>query len=193
MFDFFSTCTFKVHLRYWYFNLSKEWAVYFSFYLSLKCVFDTTKWCYRKYFFNLVYAPYQVSADAHRSAVPDLWARADNQSLQPAAHLRHRHLPRHLQLHPLRRLSEFTCCYLWLWFGFSKTKETGLTLCVSPLLHQVLVVKARHIYRRAVTSNGYLGSQQRASFRVMDRRMLLYPLVFILCWGPGLVLHCFML
>ncbi|XP_026225978.1 transmembrane protein 116 [Anabas testudineus] len=52
----------------------------------------------------------------------------------------------------------------------------------------VLVVKARHIYRRAVTSNGYLGSQQRASFRVMDRRMLLYPLVFILCWGPAVAL-----
>ncbi|KAF3692455.1 Transmembrane protein 116 [Channa argus] len=49
----------------------------------------------------------------------------------------------------------------------------------------VLVLKARHIYRRAVTSNGYLGHQQRASFRVMDRRMLLYPLVFVLCWGPA--------
>ncbi|XP_042346133.1 transmembrane protein 116 [Plectropomus leopardus] len=48
-----------------------------------------------------------------------------------------------------------------------------------------LVVKARCIYRRVVTSNGYLGNQQRASFRLMDRRMLLYPLVFILCWGPA--------
>ncbi|XP_023256846.1 transmembrane protein 116-like, partial [Seriola lalandi dorsalis] len=53
------------------------------------------------------------------------------------------------------------------------------------LLHQVFVVKARRIYRRVVTSNGYLGNQQRTSFRVMDRRMLLYPLVFILCWGPA--------
>ncbi|XP_023252270.1 transmembrane protein 116-like [Seriola lalandi dorsalis] len=49
----------------------------------------------------------------------------------------------------------------------------------------VFVVKARRIYRRVVTSNGYLGNQQRTSFRVMDRRMLLYPLVFILCWGPA--------
>lgn len=54
-----------------------------------------------------------------------------------------------------------------------------------PLPHQALVVKARRIYRRTVTSCGYLGNQQRASFRVMDRRMLLYPLVFLLCWGPG--------
>uniref|UniRef100_A0A3B4VEF5 Transmembrane protein 116 n=1 Tax=Seriola dumerili TaxID=41447 RepID=A0A3B4VEF5_SERDU len=42
----------------------------------------------------------------------------------------------------------------------------------------VFVVKARRIYRRVVTSNGYLGNQQRTSFRVMDRRMLLYPLAF---------------
>ncbi|XP_029360461.1 transmembrane protein 116 isoform X2 [Echeneis naucrates] len=49
----------------------------------------------------------------------------------------------------------------------------------------VFVGKARHIYRRVVTSSGYLGNQQRASFRVMDRRMLLYPLVFVLCWGPA--------
>lgn len=51
---------------------------------------------------------------------------------------------------------------------------------------QVLVVKARCIYRRIVTSNSYLGSEQRASFSVMDRRMVLYPLVFVFCWGPGL-------
>ncbi|XP_070767844.1 transmembrane protein 116 [Enoplosus armatus] len=49
----------------------------------------------------------------------------------------------------------------------------------------VLVARARRIYRRVVTSHGYLGNQQRASFRVMDRRMLLYPLIFVLCWGPA--------
>lgn len=49
----------------------------------------------------------------------------------------------------------------------------------------VLVVKARRIYRRVVTSHGYLGNQQRATFRVMDRRMLLYPLIFVFCWGPA--------
>ncbi|KAM7382820.1 hypothetical protein PAMP_002527 [Pampus punctatissimus] len=49
----------------------------------------------------------------------------------------------------------------------------------------VLMGKARHIYRRVVTSNGYLGNQQRATFRVLDRRMLLYPMIFVLCWGPA--------
>ncbi|XP_069392938.1 transmembrane protein 116 isoform X2 [Paralichthys olivaceus] len=52
----------------------------------------------------------------------------------------------------------------------------------------VFMVKARHIYRRVVTSGGYLGNDQRTSFRVMDRRTLLYPLVFILCWGPAVAL-----
>ncbi|XP_007541863.1 transmembrane protein 116 [Poecilia formosa] len=52
----------------------------------------------------------------------------------------------------------------------------------------VLVVKARCVYRRAVTSCGYLGNEQRALFRVMDLRMLLYPLVFVFCWGPAVAL-----
>lgn len=62
---------------------------------------------------------------------------------------------------------------------------TGITF-VLWFLHQVLMVKARGIYRRVVASGGYLGNRQQASFREMDRRMLLYPLVFFFCWGPGL-------
>ncbi|XP_056142984.1 transmembrane protein 116 [Lampris incognitus] len=48
--------------------------------------------------------------------------------------------------------------------------------------------KARHLYRRIVTSAGYLGDRQWASFRLMDRRMFLYPSVFVLCWGPAVYL-----
>ncbi|KAG7232903.1 hypothetical protein INR49_007967 [Caranx melampygus] len=59
------------------------------------------------------------------------------------------------------------------------------TFILTLLSITVFVVKARRIYRRVVTSSGYLGNQQRTSFRLMDRRMLLYPLVFILCWGPA--------
>ncbi|KAL7394338.1 hypothetical protein ABVT39_024436 [Epinephelus coioides] len=59
------------------------------------------------------------------------------------------------------------------------------TFLLTLLSITVLVVKARRIYRRVVTANGYLGNQQRASFRVMDRRMVLYPLVFVFCWGPA--------
>ncbi|KAF7644081.1 hypothetical protein LDENG_00228120 [Lucifuga dentata] len=49
----------------------------------------------------------------------------------------------------------------------------------------VLMGKARRIHRRVVTSHGYLGDQQRASFRLVDRRMILYPTVFVFCWGPA--------
>uniref|UniRef100_A0A3P8TNY6 Transmembrane protein 116 n=1 Tax=Amphiprion percula TaxID=161767 RepID=A0A3P8TNY6_AMPPE len=62
------------------------------------------------------------------------------------------------------------------------------TFWVTLLSITVLVIKARHIYRRVVTSNGYLGNEQRISFRVMDRRMVLYPLIFVLCWGPAVIL-----
>ncbi|XP_054638773.1 transmembrane protein 116 isoform X2 [Dunckerocampus dactyliophorus] len=48
----------------------------------------------------------------------------------------------------------------------------------------VLMGKARRVYRRVVMSHGYLGSQQQASFRSLDFRILAYPLVFALCWGP---------
>uniref|UniRef100_A0A8C3AIU7 Transmembrane protein 116 n=1 Tax=Cyclopterus lumpus TaxID=8103 RepID=A0A8C3AIU7_CYCLU len=41
----------------------------------------------------------------------------------------------------------------------------SLTL-LSIIVSDVLVVKARRIYRRVVTSNGYLGHQQQASFRL---------------------------
>lgn len=59
------------------------------------------------------------------------------------------------------------------------------TFLLTLLSITVFMVKARRIYRRVVTANGYLGNEQRASFRVMDRRMLLYPLVFVFCWGPA--------
>ncbi|XP_019719171.1 transmembrane protein 116 [Hippocampus comes] len=48
----------------------------------------------------------------------------------------------------------------------------------------VLMGKSRQVYRRVVTSHGYLGNQQRVSFRAMDLRMLAYFLSFALCWGP---------
>uniref|UniRef100_A0A667Y180 Transmembrane protein 116 n=1 Tax=Myripristis murdjan TaxID=586833 RepID=A0A667Y180_9TELE len=63
-----------------------------------------------------------------------------------------------------------------------------LTTFLITLMGIVLMGKARRIYRRVVTSAGYLGDRQWASFRVVDRRMLLYPSVFIFCWGPAVYL-----
>ncbi|KAM3613612.1 uncharacterized protein V6R79_002299 [Siganus canaliculatus] len=63
-----------------------------------------------------------------------------------------------------------------------------LAFCLTLLSVSVLVVRARRSYRRVVASHGYLGNEQQASLRLMDRRMLLYPLVFVLCWGPAVAL-----
>ncbi|XP_013877657.1 transmembrane protein 116 isoform X3 [Austrofundulus limnaeus] len=63
-----------------------------------------------------------------------------------------------------------------------------VTFVLTLLSITVLVVKARRIYRRVVTSSGYLGTEQRASFHLLDRRMVLYPLIFVLCWGPAVSL-----
>ncbi|KAK0149650.1 Transmembrane protein 116 [Merluccius polli] len=50
----------------------------------------------------------------------------------------------------------------------------------------VLMEQARRVHRRVVTSGGFLGDRQWATLRVVDRRMLLYPSVFIFCWAPAL-------
>ncbi|XP_017260202.1 transmembrane protein 116 [Kryptolebias marmoratus] len=62
------------------------------------------------------------------------------------------------------------------------------TFVLTLLSITLLVVKARRIYRRVVTSSGYLGNEQRSLFQVLDRRMVLYPLIFFLCWGPAVAL-----
>uniref|UniRef100_A0A3P8UN80 G-protein coupled receptors family 1 profile domain-containing protein n=1 Tax=Cynoglossus semilaevis TaxID=244447 RepID=A0A3P8UN80_CYNSE len=47
-------------------------------------------------------------------------------------------------------------------------------------------LKAWRLQRRLVTSAGYMGTEQRAWLRVIGWRMLLYPLIFVFCWGPAL-------
>nr|XP_061789064.1 transmembrane protein 116-like [Nerophis lumbriciformis] len=48
----------------------------------------------------------------------------------------------------------------------------------------VLVGKCRQLYRRVVTSHGYLGNRQRVSLRALDLRLLAYSLILVVCWGP---------
>ncbi|XP_014006387.2 transmembrane protein 116 isoform X1 [Salmo salar] len=57
----------------------------------------------------------------------------------------------------------------------------------------VLMGKARTVYRRCVSSSGFLGDRQWASLRVLDRHMLLYPSVFFFCWGPAVFLAAMIL
>lgn len=67
--------------------------------------------------------------------------------------------------------STFLCCFL-----ITLTTIMGL------------LVGSRRLLRRAVSCAGYVGSQQRALLRDMDRRMVLYPAVFFCCWGPAVLL-----
>eukprot|EP00063_Salmo_salar_P031552 XP_014006387.1 PREDICTED: transmembrane protein 116-like isoform X1 [Salmo salar] len=57
----------------------------------------------------------------------------------------------------------------------------------------VLMGKAHTVYRRCVSSSGFLGDRQWASLRVLDRHMLLYPSVFFFCWGPAVFLAAMIL
>ncbi|XP_077455762.1 transmembrane protein 116 isoform X2 [Stigmatopora argus] len=47
-----------------------------------------------------------------------------------------------------------------------------------------LVAKCRRLYRRVVTSGGYLGHRQRVSLRALDWRLLAHTLVLVACWAP---------
>ncbi|XP_029593680.1 transmembrane protein 116 isoform X1 [Salmo trutta] len=77
----------------------------------------------------------------------------------------------------------------WLQFILLKCILASHVLC----LHQVLMGKARTVYRRCVSSSGFLGDRQWASLRVLDRHMLLYPSVFFFCWGPAVFLAAMIL
>ncbi|KAF7226455.1 transmembrane protein 116 [Nothobranchius furzeri] len=76
-------------------------------------------------------------------------------------------------------------CSLWHTYQIIVFLSTFLLTLLST---SVMVVRARRIYRRVVSAHGYLGNEQRTLFQVMDRRMILYPLVFVLCWGPAVTL-----
>ncbi|XP_010903519.2 transmembrane protein 116 [Esox lucius] len=57
----------------------------------------------------------------------------------------------------------------------------------------VLMGKARAMYRRCVTTSGFLSDRQWTSLRGLERRMLLYPSVFLFCWGPAVLLAAMIL
>ncbi|XP_051777183.1 transmembrane protein 116 isoform X10 [Erpetoichthys calabaricus] len=52
----------------------------------------------------------------------------------------------------------------------------------------VMLVKARTLYKKTVHLSGYLGDQQWANINIIERRVILYPSVFLCCWGPAILL-----
>ncbi|XP_054852470.1 transmembrane protein 116 [Eublepharis macularius] len=52
----------------------------------------------------------------------------------------------------------------------------------------VLLIQARSLYKRFVNSTGFLGDQQWAMIKMVEQRVILYPIVFFCCWGPAFIL-----
>ncbi|XP_055511280.1 transmembrane protein 116 [Leucoraja erinacea] len=52
----------------------------------------------------------------------------------------------------------------------------------------ILLIKTRFFYKKLVTLTGFLGDQQWAKITVIEQRALLYPTVFLFCWGPACIL-----
>ncbi|XP_056314811.1 transmembrane protein 116 [Danio aesculapii] len=57
----------------------------------------------------------------------------------------------------------------------------------------IFMGKARSLYKRVVTSQGFFGSSHWTTLRLLERRMVLYPSAFFFCWGPALLLATMML
>ncbi|XP_062446124.1 transmembrane protein 116 isoform X1 [Rhea pennata] len=52
----------------------------------------------------------------------------------------------------------------------------------------VILVQARCLYKRFVNSTGFLGDQQWAMIKVVEQRVVFYPIAFFCCWGPAVLL-----
>ncbi|XP_063568012.1 transmembrane protein 116 isoform X10 [Pongo abelii] len=59
---------------------------------------------------------------------------------------------------------------------------------LSLLTIMVLLIRAQTLYKKFVTSTGFLGSEQWAVIHIVDQRVRFYPVVFFCCWGPAVIL-----
>ncbi|NXC89778.1 TM116 protein, partial [Cercotrichas coryphoeus] len=52
----------------------------------------------------------------------------------------------------------------------------------------VILSQARGLYKRFVNSTGFLGDQQWAMIKMVEQRVVFYPVAFFCCWAPAVVL-----
>ncbi|XP_010602766.1 transmembrane protein 116 isoform X1 [Fukomys damarensis] len=52
----------------------------------------------------------------------------------------------------------------------------------------VLLIQAQILYKKFVKSTGFLGSEQWAVIHIVEQRVRLYPVAFLCCWGPAIIL-----
>ncbi|XP_064582745.1 transmembrane protein 116 [Zonotrichia leucophrys gambelii] len=52
----------------------------------------------------------------------------------------------------------------------------------------VILGQARGLYKRFVNSTGFLGDQQWAMIKMVEQRVVFYPIAFFCCWAPAVLL-----
>ncbi|KAM5237740.1 transmembrane protein 116 [Ctenodactylus gundi] len=52
----------------------------------------------------------------------------------------------------------------------------------------VLLIQAQILYKKFVKSTGFLGSEQWAVIHIVEQRVRFYPVAFLCCWGPAIIL-----
>ncbi|KFP83615.1 Transmembrane protein 116, partial [Acanthisitta chloris] len=63
-----------------------------------------------------------------------------------------------------------------------------ISFLVSFLAILVILSQARGLYKRFVNSTGFLGDQQWAMIKMVEQRVVFYPIVFFCCWAPAVLL-----
>ncbi|KAK2522837.1 Tmem116 [Columba guinea] len=63
-----------------------------------------------------------------------------------------------------------------------------ISFLISIVAILVILGQARGLYKRFVNSTGFLGDQQWAMIKMVEQRVVFYPVVFFCCWAPAVLL-----
>ncbi|XP_038228628.1 transmembrane protein 116 isoform X3 [Dermochelys coriacea] len=63
-----------------------------------------------------------------------------------------------------------------------------VSFLISFIAIMVLLIQARALYKRFINSTGFLGDQQWAMIKIVEQRVVFYPIAFFCCWGPAVLL-----
>ncbi|KAM6318148.1 transmembrane protein 116 [Podargus strigoides] len=63
-----------------------------------------------------------------------------------------------------------------------------ISFLISFIAILVILSQARGLYKRFVNSTGFLGDQQWAMIKMVEQRVVFYPVAFFCCWAPAVLL-----